>query len=100
MAKREIIKKRVPVPERDPQERIKDFKEVKLGYTPQLAMEEAKRCLQCPTAPCVKACPVNIQIPQFIKLIEEGKFVEAARKIKEDNIMPSVCGRVCPQEIQ
>ena len=100
MAKREIIKKRVPVPERDPKERIKDFKEVKLGYTPQLAMEEAKRCLQCPTAPCVKACPVKVPIPQFIKLIEEGKFVEAARKIKEENIMPSVCGRVCPQEIQ
>ncbi len=100
MAKREIIKKRVPVPERDPQERIKDFKEVKLGYTPQLAMEEAKRCLQCPTSPCVEACPVRVPIPQFIKLIEEGKFVEAARKIKEENIMPSVCGRVCPQEIQ
>jgi len=100
MAKREIIKKRVPVPERDPQERIKDFKEVKLGYTPQLAIEEAKRCLQCPTAPCVKACPVSVPIPQFLKLIEEGKFVEAARKIKEENIMPSVCGRVCPQEIQ
>jgi len=100
MAKREIIKKRVPVPERNPQERIKDFKEVKLGYTPQLAMEEAKRCLQCPTAPCVKACPVSVPIPQFLKLIEEGKFVEAARKIKEENIMPSVCGRVCPQEIQ
>jgi len=100
MAKKEIIKKRVPVPERDPKERIKDFKEVKLGYTPQLAMEEAKRCLQCPTAPCVKACPVNVPIPQFLKLIEEGKFLEAARKVKEENIMPSVCGRVCPQEIQ
>ncbi len=100
MAKKEIIKKRVPVPERDPQERIKDFKEVKLGYSPQLAMEEAKRCIQCPNSPCVKACPVNVPIPQFIKLIAEGKFVEAARKIKEENIMPSVCGRVCPQEIQ
>jgi glutamate synthase (NADPH/NADH) small chain len=100
MAKKEIIKKRVPVPERDPKERIKDFKEVKLGYTPQLAIEEAKRCLQCPTAPCVKACPVKVPIPQFIKLVAEGKFVEAARKIKEENIMPSVCGRVCPQEIQ
>jgi len=100
MAKREIIKERVPVPERDPKERVKDFKEVKLGYTPQLAMEEAKRCLQCPHSPCVKACPVNVPIPQFIKLIEEGKFVEAARKIKEENILPSVCGRVCPQEIQ
>jgi len=100
MAKKEIIKNRVPVPERDPKERIKDFNEVKLGYSPQLAMEEAKRCLQCPHAPCVKACPVNVPIPQFIKLIAEGKFVEAARKIKEENIMPSVCGRVCPQEIQ
>ncbi|RUM91512.1 MAG: glutamate synthase (NADPH), homotetrameric [Thermovibrio sp.] len=100
MAKREIIKERVPVPERDPEERIRDFREVKLGYTPQLAMEEAKRCLQCPHSPCVKACPVNVPIPKFIKLIEEGKFVEAARKIKEENILPSVCGRVCPQEIQ
>jgi len=100
MAKKEIIKKRVPVPERSPEERIKDFKEVKLGYTPQLAMEEAKRCLQCPTRPCVEACPVRVPIPEFIKLIAEGKFVEAARKIKEENIMPSVCGRVCPQEIQ
>jgi glutamate synthase (NADPH/NADH) small chain len=100
MSRREIIKNRVPVPERPPEERIKDFKEVKLGYTPQLAMEEAKRCLQCPAEPCVKACPVRVPIPQFIKLIAEGKFVEAARKIKEENIMPSVCGRVCPQEIQ
>jgi len=100
MAKKEIVKKRVPVPERSPEERIKDFKEVKLGYTPQLAMEEAKRCLQCPTRPCVEACPVRVPIPEFIKLIAEGKFVEAARKIKEENIMPSVCGRVCPQEIQ
>ncbi len=100
MAKKEIIKERVPVPERDPKERIKDFKEVKLGYSPQLAVEEAKRCIQCPHSPCVKACPVNVPIPQFIKLIAEGKFVEAARKIKEENIMPSVCGRVCPQEIQ
>ncbi|MEO2082596.1 MAG: NADPH-dependent glutamate synthase, partial [Desulfurobacteriaceae bacterium] len=100
MARREIIKKRVPVPERDPKERVKDFREVKLGYTPQLAMEEAKRCLQCAHSPCVEACPVRVPIPQFIKLIEEGKFVEAARKIKEENILPSVCGRVCPQEIQ
>jgi len=97
---REIRKERVPVPERPPQERIKDFKEVKLGYSPQLAVEEAKRCLQCSHSPCVKACPVNVPIPQFIKLISEGRFVEAARKIKEENIMPSVCGRVCPQERQ
>ncbi|RKQ61689.1 sulfide dehydrogenase (flavoprotein) subunit SudA [Thermovibrio guaymasensis] len=100
MAKKEIRKVRVPVPEREPLKRIKDFKEVKIGYSPQLAVEEAKRCLQCPHSPCVDACPVNVPIPQFIKLIAEGKFVEAARKIKEENIMPSVCGRVCPQEIQ
>jgi len=100
VAKKEIRKVRVPVPEREPLERIKDFKEVKIGYSPQLAVEEAKRCLQCPHSPCVDACPVNVPIPQFIKLIAEGKFVEAARKIKEENIMPSVCGRVCPQEIQ
>ena len=100
MGKREIRKERVPVPEREPSVRIRDFKEVKLGYSPQLAVEEAKRCLQCPHSPCVDACPVSVPIPQFIKLIAEGKFVEAARKIKEENIMPSVCGRVCPQEIQ
>jgi glutamate synthase (NADPH/NADH) small chain len=100
MAKKEIRKDRIPVPERDPEERIKDFNEVKLGYTPSLAIEEAKRCLQCPASPCVDGCPVSVPIPQFIKLIAEGKFVEAARKIKEENILPSVCGRVCPQEIQ
>jgi len=97
---REIKKDRIPVPERPPEERVRDFKEVKIGYSPQLAVEEAKRCLQCSHSPCVDACPVNVPIPQFIKLISEGKFVEAARKIKEENIMPSVCGRVCPQEKQ
>ncbi|WP_456484709.1 NADPH-dependent glutamate synthase [Desulfurobacterium sp.] len=100
MAKREIRKNRVPVPERPAEERIKDFNEVKLGYTPELAMEEAKRCIQCPTQPCVEGCPVRVPIPQFVKLIAEGKFVEAARKIKEENILPSICGRVCPQENQ
>ncbi|WP_457570118.1 NADPH-dependent glutamate synthase [Desulfurobacterium sp.] len=100
MAKKEIKKNRVPVPERPAEERIKDFNEVKLGYTPELAMEEAKRCIQCPTQPCVEGCPVRVPIPQFIKLIAEGKFVEAARKIKEENILPSICGRVCPQENQ
>ncbi|OMH41062.1 NADPH-dependent glutamate synthase [Desulfurobacterium indicum] len=100
MAKKEIKKNRIPVPERPAEERIKDFNEVKLGYTPELAMEEAKRCIQCPTQPCVEGCPVRVPIPQFIKLIAEGKFVEAARKIKEENILPSICGRVCPQENQ
>ncbi|WP_456396329.1 NADPH-dependent glutamate synthase [Desulfurobacterium sp.] len=100
MARKEIKKSRIPVPERPAEERIKDFNEVKLGYTPELAMEEAKRCIQCPTQPCVEGCPVRVPIPQFIKLIAEGKFVEAARKIKEENILPSICGRVCPQENQ
>jgi glutamate synthase (NADPH/NADH) small chain len=81
-------------------ERIKNFFEVALGYSEKEAEDEAKRCLQCKEPPCVKGCPVEIDIPAFIKLIKEGKRKEALQKIKEKNNLPAVCGRVCPQEDQ
>jgi len=86
--------------EQDPMERNKNFEQVNLGYTAELAVREANRCIQCKKPACVPGCPVEIDIPGFIKLITEEKFVEAARKIKETNCLPAVCGRVCPQEDQ
>jgi len=86
--------------ERSAAERTRDFQEVPLGYTPEEAIEEAKRCIQCKNPLCVKGCPVEVKIPEFIKLVAEGKFAEASRKIKETNALPAVCGRVCPQEEQ
>jgi len=93
-------KKQTPVKRRPPEERIKTFSEVVLGYTEEEAVREAKRCIQCKNPQCVKGCPVEIDIPAFIKLIAEGKFAEACEKIKEKNVLPAVCGRVCPQEDQ
>ena len=93
-------KERVPMPEQEPEVRAKNFEEVPLGYTPEMAMEEASRCVQCKVPACVCGCPVNVNIPGFIKLIKEGKFAESARKIKETNALPAICGRVCPQEVQ
>jgi glutamate synthase (NADPH/NADH) small chain len=84
----------------DPETRNKNFKEVNLGYTKELAQQEALRCIQCKDPACIKGCPVNIKIDQFIKMIAEGNFLGAAKKIKEDNVLPAVCGRVCPQEDQ
>jgi glutamate synthase (NADPH/NADH) small chain len=91
---------RVPMPEQDPQARIHNFDEVPLGYTLEQAVGEASRCLQCKNPHCVEGCPVQVDIPAFIRLIAEGKPAEAARKIKETNCLPAVCGRVCPQESQ
>jgi len=88
------------VPQQPAQERIKNFFEVALGFSQKEAEEEAKRCLQCKNSPCVKGCPVEIDIPAFIKLIKAGKRKEALEKIKEKNNLPAVCGRVCPQEDQ
>ncbi len=83
-----------------PAVRSGNFKEVPYGYTAEEAVEEAKRCIQCKRPYCIEGCPVNINIPAFIKLIEEGDFLGAAKKIKETNSLPAVCGRVCPQEDQ
>lgn len=80
--------------------RIENFDEVALGYTEEEACLEATRCLQCKKMPCVAGCPVQIDIPAFVKLIAEKDFSGAARKIKEENCLPAICGRVCPQEDQ
>jgi glutamate synthase (NADPH/NADH) small chain len=91
---------RVIMPQRDPMERNRDFNEVPVGLSQEQAMTEAKRCLDCPTPTCISGCPVNINIPGFVKEIENGKFLEAARVLKRTNALPAVCGRVCPQETQ
>ena len=93
-------KKRVPVREQDPKVRARNFKEVCYGYDAEEAVIEAQRCLKCKTPLCVKACPVNIEIPQFISLVAEGNFEDAAHVINRNSALPSVCGRVCPQETQ
>ncbi|MFX1367470.1 MAG: NADPH-dependent glutamate synthase [Promethearchaeota archaeon] len=99
-AKERMAIPRAKMPEQNPHARAANFEEVPLGLTPEQAMEEAKRCLDCRKQPCVKGCPVGVQIPEFIMLVSEGKFVEAARLIKETNVLPAVTGRVCPQETQ
>ncbi len=91
---------RVPMPEQRPEVRVANFDEVPLGYTPEQARAEAARCLQCKRPLCLEGCPVNVDISGFIALIVEGKFAAAARKIKQDNCLPAICGRVCPQETQ
>ncbi|NTW11470.1 MAG: NADPH-dependent glutamate synthase, partial [Chlorobiaceae bacterium] len=88
------------MPAQDPEVRIHNFNEVHLGYSPEAAILEAQRCIQCKDPVCIKGCPVNIKIDEFIKLIAHGDFLGAARKIKEDNVLPAICGRVCPQEDQ
>jgi glutamate synthase (NADPH/NADH) small chain len=91
---------RQPMPAQDPKTRVRNFDEVPFGLTPELAQAEAQRCLRCKKPHCMEGCPVSVKIPAFIKLIAEGDFVGAARKIKETNSLPAVCGRVCPQEEQ
>ncbi len=91
---------RQKMPERNPEERNLDFDEVNLGLDTKAAMKEAQRCLDCANPQCVMGCPVGIDIPTFIKLIEIGDFVKSIQKMKETNSLPSICGRVCPQEIQ
>lgn len=91
---------KVKIPEQEPNVRNKNFLEVALGYTEDMAKEEAQRCLNCKHRPCVAGCPVNVQIPDFIQLVAEGKFEEAYYKITETNSLPAICGRVCPQESQ
>jgi len=88
------------MPEQAPDERIKNYKEVPLGYSEETAMLEAQRCIQCKKPLCVEGCPVNIDIPGFIREIKDGNFTEAIKVIKKTNSLPAVCGRVCPQESQ
>ncbi|MGQ9700039.1 MAG: NADPH-dependent glutamate synthase [Candidatus Bipolaricaulaceae bacterium] len=90
----------VPMREQDPKIRIHNFEEVPYGYTPDEAISEAERCLQCKRAPCIQGCPVQINIPKFIREIREGDFRAAIKTIKETNNLPAICGRVCPQETQ
>jgi len=88
------------MPEQDPKQRVNNFGEVSLGYSAEDAINEAKRCLQCKNPLCMQGCPVEVDIPDFIALVAEEKFIEAAKKLKEKNNLPAVCGRVCPQEEQ
>ena len=89
-----------PMPSQDPNVRNKNFKEVTLGYTEEMALDEAQRCLNCKNMPCVSGCPVNIHIPEFIKKIAEHDFEGAYQVIAQSSSLPAVCGRVCPQETQ
>lgn len=91
---------KVPMPEQEPQIRARNFKEVTLGYTKEMAMEEAQRCLNCKNKPCVSGCPVGVRIPEFVAEIAHGNFENAYDIIKTTNGLPAVCGRVCPQENQ
>jgi glutamate synthase (NADPH/NADH) small chain len=99
MKKRMKIKRR-KMPERDPDERNQDFFEVNRGLDAKAAIAEAKRCWDCANPQCVKGCPVGIDIPAFVKMIEIGDFDQSVRKLKETNALPAICGRVCPQETQ
>ena len=89
-----------PMPSQDPNVRNKNFKEVTLGYTEEMALDEAQRCLNCKNMPCVSGCPVNIHIPEFIKKVAEHDFEGAYQVIAQSSSLPAVCGRVCPQETQ
>ena len=91
---------KTPAREQDPKLRAHNFDEVSKGYTEQDALNEAARCLNCKTKPCVSGCPVNVRIPEFIKLITEKNYMEAYAVLRSTNALPAVCGRVCPQETQ
>ncbi len=99
-AKERTQVERVKMPENEPLKRNKNFNEVNKGLSEEQAIIEAKRCLDCPTPTCISGCPVNIDIPGFIKQIEKGDFLESAKVLKDTNALPAVCGRVCPQENQ
>ena len=95
-----LIKEKNPMPEQKPDVRNKNFEEVANGYTEEMAINEAMRCLKCRKKPCMSGCPVMVKIPDFIAKIAEGEFEEAYQIIKETNSLPAICGRVCPQETQ
>lgn len=94
------MQNKIKMPQQDPNVRKNNFDEVALGYTSDMAVTEAKRCLGCKNMPCISGCPVNVKIPDFISHIKKGEFEEAYKVIKETNSLPAVCGRVCPQESQ
>ncbi len=98
MANMTLVK--TPMPEQDPHIRARNFKEVALGYTAEMAIEEANRCLGCKNPKCVEGCPVNVRIPEFIKKVQEGDFKTAYEIITSTNALPALSGRVCPQESQ
>ena len=100
MAKYNMSNEKVKMPEQDPEVRNKNFKEVATGYTAEMALEEATRCIHCKNQPCVKGCPVSVKIPEFIQFIVDGDLDKAYEKIAETNNLPAICGRVCPQENQ
>ncbi len=95
-----ISLKKNEMPVQNPDERNRNFEEVALGYTEEQAIDEAKRCLGCKTKPCIKGCPVQIDIPSFIRQVADGNFEEAYKIITYSSSLPAVCGRVCPQETQ
>ena len=97
---RNMSLEKVKMPEQDPNVRNRNFDEVALGYTPEMAIEEAQRCLHCKHKPCVNGCPVNVPIPEFIEKVAEGDFDAAYEVITSENALPAICGRVCPQEDQ
>jgi glutamate synthase (NADPH/NADH) small chain len=100
---KKVKKEKIPrasMPEQEPEIRARNFLEVPTGYTEEMAMTEAQRCLQCKKPGCVAGCPVEIDIPGFIQLIKDGDFTKSIRHIWQKNSLPAVCGRVCPQEIQ
>jgi glutamate synthase (NADPH) small chain len=95
-----LILKRVPMLRQEPEIRARNFNEVALGYNLEQAKAEAERCIQCPKRPCTQGCPVNVDIPDFIKYMRDGNMPESVRILKNKNALPGICGRVCPQETQ
>ena len=91
---------KVPMPQQEPNVRNKNFDEVATGYTAEMAMEEATRCINCKNKPCMTGCPVNVPIPGFIEQVAAGNFEAAYEIITSENALPAICGRVCPQENQ
>ncbi|MFO8100583.1 MAG: NADPH-dependent glutamate synthase [Dehalococcoidia bacterium] len=91
---------RIPMPKQDPKVRARNFEEVAQGYTREMALEEASRCLQCKKRNCVEGCPVNVNIPEFILALREERMWDAVSELKANNALPGICGRVCPQESQ
>ena len=92
--------KKNPMPTQAPEVRAHNFEEVATGYTEEMALDEAMRCLNCKNMPCVTGCPVNVRIPEFIGKIRECDFEGAYQVISQSSSLPAVCGRVCPQETQ